>query len=141
MEGRRREFAPFIPDPGSLPDPNDELSFLRSKLDWSEQRKEPHASILQWHKSLIRLRSRLPWLQAGDMKDLDLRFDESESWLCLERGPLTLACNFSPKARELPWPPDYPRALLLSSELESKVEEETLFLAGHSAMLLAPGEL
>jgi maltooligosyltrehalose trehalohydrolase len=140
-EGRRRDFAPFIQDPSTLPDPNAEESFLRSKLDWSEAQREPHASILAWHRSLIALRKRLPWLHNGDMKDLELRFDEAQGFFCMQRGPLTLACNFSPEARELPWPEEYPRALLLSSEAESKMGEETLYLAGHSAMLLAPGEL
>ena len=48
-DGRYAEFADARlarHDP-SVPDPNDEQTFLRSKLDWSEPAKEPHATLLR----------------------------------------------------------------------------------------------
>ncbi len=52
-DGRRREFAAFGWDPDDVPDPQDPATFERSKLDWSELGREPHAELLAWHKALI----------------------------------------------------------------------------------------
>ncbi|HUF91415.1 MAG TPA: malto-oligosyltrehalose trehalohydrolase, partial [Candidatus Limnocylindria bacterium] len=42
-EGRRREFAGFGWQPEDVPDPQAPETFLRSRLDWSETAREPHA--------------------------------------------------------------------------------------------------
>lgn len=60
-EGRRREFAQFpaFSDPDlrqSIPDPNAVSTFMRSKLDWSEPAREPHAGWWQFHQQLLTLR-------------------------------------------------------------------------------------
>src|SRR6185437_237799 len=54
-EGRRREFAAFGWDPAEVPDPQDPMTFARSKLDWREVAGEPHARVLRWHRDLIHL--------------------------------------------------------------------------------------
>jgi maltooligosyltrehalose trehalohydrolase len=54
--GRREEFASFGWSPGDIPDPQDPATFERSKLDWSELDRQPHADLLAWHKELIALR-------------------------------------------------------------------------------------
>ncbi len=58
-EGRRQEFADFGWDPADVPDPQDPATFERSRLDWAELVKEPHAGLLAWHRELIALRRRL----------------------------------------------------------------------------------
>ncbi len=52
--GRREEFKDF--DFSDIPDPEDEQTFLRSKLDWSKVRDEN--SMLDWYQELIDLRKR-----------------------------------------------------------------------------------
>ncbi len=52
-EGRRREFAAFGWAPADVPDPQDPATFERSKLDWTELGREPHAGILARHRELI----------------------------------------------------------------------------------------
>ena len=67
-EGRRREFAAFaafaVPEARArIPDPQARATFVSSRLNWREQRHEPHAGILRLYKSLIALRRVLPALR------------------------------------------------------------------------------
>jgi len=60
-EGRRNEFRRFarFSDPEvreRIPDPNDEASFRRSKLDWGERKASAHARWLALYGKLLRLR-------------------------------------------------------------------------------------
>ena len=68
-DGRRAEFGRFaaFADPAmraTIPDPNAEITFLRSKLDWSERDRDPHLEWLRLYRTLLTLRrERLtPWL-------------------------------------------------------------------------------
>src|SRR5262249_20097959 len=45
-DGRRREFAAFGLQAEDVPDPQAPETFHRSKLDWTELEREPHASVL-----------------------------------------------------------------------------------------------
>ena len=64
-EGRRREFAAFGWKAADIPDPQDPETFSRSKVNWTELEREPHASLLAWHKQLIALRRRTPEFADG----------------------------------------------------------------------------
>jgi maltooligosyltrehalose trehalohydrolase len=56
-EGRRKEFAHFTAFSGeTVPDPQAEDTFLRSKLDRAEREREPHAGVLRLHRDLLALR-------------------------------------------------------------------------------------
>jgi malto-oligosyltrehalose trehalohydrolase len=62
-EGRRKEFAAFpeFRDPAALsriPDPNDEDTFDKSKLDWTLIGTAPHDDVLSFHKQLLALRKK-----------------------------------------------------------------------------------
>jgi maltooligosyltrehalose trehalohydrolase len=62
-EGRRREFSRFkaFSEPGAserIPDPTDEATFLRSKLDWSEIEREPHRGVREEVRRLLDIRRR-----------------------------------------------------------------------------------
>ena len=54
-EGRRREFSSFHRQ-AAVPNPQDIETFERSKIDWSELAKPPHAALFEWYRQLIRLR-------------------------------------------------------------------------------------
>ncbi len=63
-EGRRREFAHFPEFSGeaaraSIPDPQAEETFLRSKLPWQERELPSHQAMLRWYTRLIQLRRRI----------------------------------------------------------------------------------
>jgi len=60
-EGRRREFARFkaFADPEireRIPDPTSRATFERSRIDWAEATREPHAAIREETRTLLRLR-------------------------------------------------------------------------------------
>ncbi|MBX6320231.1 MAG: malto-oligosyltrehalose trehalohydrolase [Rhodospirillaceae bacterium] len=63
-DGRRREFRRFheFEDPAlrqRIPDPNDEATFLRSRLDWHALDDPVHARRLAFCRTLLRLRHEL----------------------------------------------------------------------------------
>ena len=98
-EGRRREFASFGWAPDDIPDPQSPKTFEQSQLDWNEVGDGVHRQLLDWHRRLIRLRRSEPALSSGTFDDLAIRFDEEERWLVVDRGPITIACNFGSEAR------------------------------------------
>jgi maltooligosyltrehalose trehalohydrolase len=111
-EGRRREFASFGWDPADVPDPQALSSFERSKLDWAEREKEPHASVLEWHRALVALRRRVPALTDG--RFARAAFDEDAGWLVVERGPVTVAVNLAERDQAVPVTSE-PACVLLAS--------------------------
>ena len=101
-EGRRREFAAFGWAPDDVPDPQSPKTFEQSKLDWDEVGTGVHQELLDWHRRLIALRRSEPALSSGTFDDLDVRYDEDDRWLVLERGDLSIAANFSAEPRRVP---------------------------------------
>src|SRR5262249_32865887 len=84
-EGRRAELAALGWDPEQIPDPQARETFLRSRLDWSEPAREPHAGLLEWHRRVIGLRRTLPALTDGRLDQVRVSFDEEDQWLVTER--------------------------------------------------------
>ncbi len=101
-EGRRREFAAFGWSPEDVPDPQSPQTFEASRLAWDELDEPRHRDMLDWHRRLIRLRRSEPALSSGSFEGLAVRFDEDGRWLVLERGPFSIACDFSPEPRPIP---------------------------------------
>ena len=57
-EGRKKEFEKFSGFGGQdVPDPQDEATFQRSRLDWSELERPAHGGVLRLYQDLLRLRS------------------------------------------------------------------------------------
>ena len=92
-EGRQQEFAAFGWNPAEISDPQDPATFQRSKLDWMEMEREPHAGILDWHRQLIELRKSAPELTDGRLEGVEVDFDEQKRRLMLRRGPVRVACD------------------------------------------------
>jgi maltooligosyltrehalose trehalohydrolase len=99
-EGRRREHP--VPAGAEVPDPQDLGTFLRSKLDWSEPDREPHRSLLEWHRQLILLRRSEPDLSGHDRKDLSTAFDEEARWLVVNRGRFAIVANLAGDRQAVP---------------------------------------
>jgi maltooligosyltrehalose trehalohydrolase len=86
-EGRRREFSRFESfSAEDVPDPQDEATFLRSKLT-----REGDEGLRELYARLLELRRELPAGRDADAVD----HDASVPWLRVRRGPFTLACNFA----------------------------------------------
>lgn len=135
-QGRLKEFASFSPEPGDIPDPQAEESFLRSKLDWGELSHLPHSSMHQWYRSLIKLRRGHPYLTDGLISETRVDFDESAQWMTMTRGPVRAACNFSGVSRRIPNPGPAGRKIILSSADGIKVEDNHVLLPGYSVAIL-----
>jgi len=108
--GRRREFArfPAFSSPEArerIPDPNDEATFLASKLDWESLLKEEQADILATHSVLLKLR------QGAIVPRLDFRKGTGAEGRCWEErairvvwrladgATLTVMANLGPEER------------------------------------------
>jgi maltooligosyltrehalose trehalohydrolase len=134
-EGRKKEFVAFGWDPDSIPDPQAEETFTCSKLDWSELTEEPHASLLQWHKDLIRLRRSRSELTDGNLNAVKVLFNEEAQWLVLQRGRLRIACNLGQSPLELKI--DSGARLLLASDESIAVNDTNLKLGPDSVAVLS----
>jgi maltooligosyltrehalose trehalohydrolase len=137
-EGRCREATRFGWKREDIPDPQDRETFLRSKLDWSEIRREPHASLLAWHRDLIGLRRAAEALRDDRLEEVHVRFDEDKRWLLVERGPWSVVCNLSRSAQSIPFAagrPTRPWLVAASGGVESRTEIE---LGGTSVAILGP---
>lgn len=76
--GRREEFKKFsaFNDPDTrekIPDPQDEGTFLTSKLDWTERERPGHAGVLALYEHLLRLRRSEPTLRMRARGSFDAR--------------------------------------------------------------------
>ena len=120
-EGRCREFAAFGWTPEETFDPQDRNTFERSKLDWSEPLQPPHQEMLEWHRRLIQLRRNEPALSNGELKSVRTRHDNENSWLVVERGPISVICNLGERAQSIPLRTGRHQILLSSSSLEDSV--------------------
>ena len=138
-KGRRSEFAGFGWDPESIPDPQDPETLERSRLDWDERDRAPHADVLDWYRRLIALRHRLPALRDGRMPRV--RHDEAAGWLVAERGPVTVAANLAREERRVPLAEGRPRHVLLASAAAAGVADgPEVRLPPRSVAILGPEE-
>ncbi len=92
-EGRTHEFSSFGWTPEMVPDPQDPATFSRSTLEWSEVGADEHASMLEWYRSLIALRRRIPDITDPDLAATEVTFSDSDGQLILRRGRVTVAIN------------------------------------------------
>jgi maltooligosyltrehalose trehalohydrolase len=112
-DGRRAEFAAHDWGPADIPDPQDEATFLRSKLDWGEPDREPHAELLGWYRELIALRRAQPELADPRLGQVQVDYDEAARWLVVRRGRLRIVANLAPVST--PVPLDRPPVTLLAA--------------------------
>ena len=134
-DGRKREFEAFGWDPSEVPDPQESSTFERSKLDWQEPERQPHAETLDWYRSLIALRKELPDLGDGSLQGVVAFFDEDQRSLIVQRGDVTLGCNFSDAYVEVPAERGSSTRQLLASSEDPEWDENGLVLPPRSATI------
>lgn len=137
-EGRRREFVAFGWKPEDIADPQARETFEQSKLNWDELSKPAHAEILDWHKRLIQLRRAEPDLSDGEMKNVQVTFDEKECWLVMKRGSISVVCNFSERAQRIPISAGT-AMILLASEKEIQTGNGFAEMPPESILILRSG--
>ncbi|WP_326807335.1 malto-oligosyltrehalose trehalohydrolase [Streptomyces sp. NBC_01775] len=141
-QGRRREFAAHGWPTESVPDPQDPATRARSCLEWSEPEQAPHDRLLDWHRTLIRLRHAHPVLAHLPLGEARVEHPgpaveaETERWLLLRNGPLHVAANLSPdRGAHIRLPSPHP-VLLASWDAEARLADGTLSLPPESAAVL-----
>jgi maltooligosyltrehalose trehalohydrolase len=139
-EGRKREFAAFGWDPAEIPDPQAHETFMRSKLDWAELAREPHRTILQWHRDLIRLRAQMPELRDGRMDLVNVAFSEDERWLTVTRGRITAACNLASSTQSIPLASDATRDVAMASDPRLTMRSSAIDLPPDSVVILVASQ-
>lgn len=102
-KGRREEFDDFIWE-GEPPDPHDEETFRRSKLNASLREKDEHASMWRLYRTLLALRRETPALRNLDLGAIETHADDELGVLLVRRGDVLLAFNFADAVRTVPLP-------------------------------------
>jgi maltooligosyltrehalose trehalohydrolase len=82
-----------------VPDPQDEATFLRSKLDWEHPHREPYLGLHAWYREMIALRRARPELTDPRLDRVHADFDEDARWLLVRRGRLRIAANLGGRVR------------------------------------------
>jgi maltooligosyltrehalose trehalohydrolase len=134
-EGRCKEFAAFGWKPEDTADPQARETFERSKLNWMEISRAPHAEILEWHKKLFRLRRAEPSLNDGRLDCVKTHYDERARWLVMERGDISVAANFAGHPQHFPLRSGEHRTLLASEPGVNAVSGDAVILPPESAAI------
>jgi maltooligosyltrehalose trehalohydrolase len=133
-EGRRREFAAFGWMAEEIPDPEDRETFLRSKLRWDDLQETEHARMLDWYRTLIRLRKSQPDLNDGELGHTTVRFDETAKWLVMTRGEMIVMCNLGSDVQRLPCTRD---ARVLLASRDEVVRDDSSFVLPPDSVVIA----
>ena len=130
-QGRLNEFAGFM-EGTEVPNPQDEQTFLRSKLQWDELGRTEHAEMLAWYKELAALRRRTPAFVDGRLDRVHVRFDEKSKWIVVRRNGTVLAANLGSQPREIDLPAADSLKIALASKPQAQLGSGTLRLPPHS---------
>lgn len=120
-QGRREEFAAFDWE-GEVPDPQDDATFLRSRLNRGLRGRDHHRVLYTFYRKLLQLRRELPSLADPDRDEMDVQAVEREKLLFIRRGSgidqvyLVLSFNEAGTAATLPVPAGRWRKLLDTAE-------------------------
>jgi maltooligosyltrehalose trehalohydrolase len=132
--GRRREFAEHGWSESDVPDPQDVATFERSRLDWSELDRAPHAEILEWHRQLIALRRSEPALRDPRLEEVAVVTDPSERWVVVRRRGLHVVANLAAEPRTVGLGAPVLDVVIASGDVT--VEDRTVTLAAESVAVV-----
>jgi len=137
--GRRQEFAEFA-WAGEAPDPDDEETFRRSRLNWAAMESPEHASIWRLFRQLLALRRETPALRQLDLGSLETRADDEKQVLLLRRwsesDQVLIAFNFSDATQTVEVPGAAWGALLDSG---ADLQDDRLTLPPHAFAVWGAG--
>ncbi len=133
-DGRRAEFAEFGWNPAAIPDPQDPATFHAGKLQWSELREEPHATMLRWYRDLLEMRRSTP--AARSRSSTAVRLDAAAQWLAVDREAFVIAVNLGEDRQRIPVEPG--RQVRLASAEGAAVDEGGVWLPPGSVAIMVP---
>lgn len=134
-DGRCREFEAFGWKPEDTADPQAAETFRNSKLNWDEISSHPHAEMLAWHRQLIQLRRTEASLSDGDLAAVRVRFNETQRWLVMQRGAISVIGNLG-KANQTVMTGPGEQKILLTSEAGVEIADGKVNLPPDSVVIL-----
>ena len=150
QEGRRNEFANYgLKEGQDFPDPYDENTFNRCKLQWHKRKEGRYKVMLEWVKRLIQLRRTNNILQNFDKNNIQA-YNINQDGLIVTRqddgGRDFLVCGFNFSDKSLPnaLPPykDNWYKIIDSKEAEWMVDEKAapspVAVSGGKTIILQP---
>ena len=106
-KGRAEEFDDFAWE-GEPPDPHDENTFLRSKLNWDALQRDEHQSLRRLYRELFAIRRDTPALRKLDLSCVETHADDERRVLLVRRwadgDQVLLAFSFADKAQTIDIP-------------------------------------
>ncbi|HEY2176213.1 MAG TPA: malto-oligosyltrehalose trehalohydrolase [Mycobacteriales bacterium] len=135
-DGRRAEFAEHGWAADDVPDPQDQKTFERSRLDWRELDDEVHSGMLDFYTRLLALRRSRPELSDPRLGRVHVRYDDESRWLVLHRDAIAVACNLSTDRQPVPID-GTPREVLLASTSGFVYRDGIVEIDGESVAVLA----
>ena len=136
--GRINEFARMGWNPDVVPDPQDEQTFERSKLDWNETVEPEHARLLGFYRDLARLRRTHPDFTDPRFDQIAVEIDAGQGWLRLHRGGSKILINFGAQPARIPaGGGDIVLSFATSGDAVQGRLPNALQLAPHSVVVLA----
>jgi maltooligosyltrehalose trehalohydrolase len=136
--GRAEEFDDFDWQ-GEPPDPHDEETFARSRLQWERREADEHAALWRLHQELLRLRREIPALRTLDLSAVETHADDERRVLLVRRGDTLLGFNFGDAAATVTMPFN-PAAWRLLAGGEAEVEGNAITLPPFTFALFREAE-
>jgi maltooligosyltrehalose trehalohydrolase len=121
-QGRRQEFGGF--HGADVPDPQSELTFCRSKLDWNELNETPHREMLDWYRQLIALRRRTPSLSDGSLDAVVVELDDDCQWLSVQRANVQLIANLAAQPRNIKSKHGQRMDIVMASDPQARLDQD-----------------
>jgi maltooligosyltrehalose trehalohydrolase len=83
-KGRKEDLAAFQWE-GGMPDPQDEATFLQSRITLGVRQHGNHGILFDFYKTLIELRKEVPSLARLAKADMEIKTIEARSAICIRR--------------------------------------------------------
>ncbi|HYO77271.1 MAG TPA: malto-oligosyltrehalose trehalohydrolase [Thermoanaerobaculia bacterium] len=131
-KGRAEEFDDFAWQ-GEAPDPHDEETFRRSKIEWSAREREEHQSTWNFYRELLALRRDTPALRSLDLDSVQPTAHDDKGVLLVVRSggsdQVLVAFNFSDAAQTVDAPQGSWKTLL---DTGASIDGGTMTMPPHS---------
>ena len=130
-KGRISEFMSFGWKKDEIPDPQNESTFLNSKLDWEEKNQNYHLEIQSWYKELIKIRKTF---LKDNLGEIQAQYDQINDTIRIRSSELMILINLSEQNQELELPKH--SNILLSSIVNLTHRAETVTLIKDSVVII-----
>jgi maltooligosyltrehalose trehalohydrolase len=101
-DGRKKEFEAYKWEV-EPPDPQDESTFNRSRINWNKRYTGSHRILLEWNKALVELRRSEPALMNGDKNGITVYITGKKTFALLRKSEdekNAIICFFNMSAKD-----------------------------------------